>query len=107
MPLAGILPEIAKYNDDFRAVGLSQYIDVIPYTNTDITKDGKFQEIIDQLEHQYKNQVIFYRLSTNYIQSLAIFKRIKEDLKGKRCRILNSSFRVPMYICVPKDWNFK
>ncbi len=107
MPVAAIVPEIAKYNNDFRAVGMSQFIDVLPYTYTDMTRNGKFKDVIDNLEKQYENQVIIFRLSLNKMQSRIIRNRMQEDLRGKKCRVLRSVeylFGNPMIICVPHNW---
>ncbi|MBQ9235577.1 MAG: hypothetical protein IJ184_03835 [Alphaproteobacteria bacterium] len=107
MPLAGLLPEIAKYSNDFRAVGLSQFVDVLPHTNTDITQNGKFKDIINELEKQYDNQVIIFRLSLNNMQKRFISNRLKSELKGKKCRQVATYFNNlgwPIYICIPHDW---
>ena len=110
MPLAGLLPEIAKYNDDFRAVGLSSFIEVISSTGTDMTSNGKLKEKIDLLDQEYANQVVFVRFSVNKRQADIIMNSIKKDLEGKNCRILKNSFAPiygqPIYICVPYEWQY-
>lgn len=109
LPMAGLLPEIAKYSHDFRAVGYSQYIDVSPDMNTDLTNSGKFKEIIGELDKQYENQIVVFRLSANPMQARNIWDRVQNDLKDKKCRRLRNSFDPifgqPIIICIPKDWD--
>ena len=110
LQLAGILPEIAKYSNDFRAIGYSQYIDVLPATKTNISDENKFRQIRDELEKQYENQIVLFRLSLNPWQRIIILNNIQNDLKGKKCRVLQNSFAPifgqPINICVPQNWNF-
>ena len=108
LPLAGLLPEIAKYNDNFRGMGYSQFIDVQPTTKAGIGEENKFREIRDELEKQYDNQILIFRLSANPMQRQIILNNMQNDLLGKKCRRLKNSFD-PIFgwsimICIPKDW---
>ena len=107
LPLAGLLPEISKYNDDFRAVGISTYIDVLSSTGINMTASGKLKEKIDMFDKEYQNQVVIFRLSANLRQAKIIWDSMANDLKGKECRILQNSFAPifgqPIYICTPKE----
>ncbi len=111
LPLAGLLPEIAKYSNNFRAMGYFQYIDNLAYVKTNISDENKFSRQRDELEKQYKNQIVLFRLSLNSWQRNIIWSNLQDDLKGKKCRFLQNSFTPifgqPIYICVPKDWKFE
>lgn len=109
LPLGGILPEIAKYNDDFIGVGYWQYIDVVPNLETTITENKKFKQMREVIEQQYDNQILLFRLSSNFKQAKVIYENLQKELIGKKCRVLKNSFAPifgqQIYICIPKNWD--
>ena len=117
LPTAGVIPALTR-GKNIRALGYSQWFVENGFGKTelingsDFVERGKFRELRDETAKNHKGpEVLVFRLPNTRQLQQDFIQNMKNDLNGKVCRELKTSF-TPIfgqyfYICLPQEINKK
>lgn len=103
-PTAGVIVELAKNNNDFRALGY-KHLNAEYMKGSDFVERGNFRKIRDEIEQNHKGEVVVIYRDLSFLSSFYedFYTALVGELKGKYCRKLKNNLDTNLCICVSEE----